>query len=134
MHRWELTPVQPNAGWMSTVSPIRNSIRQLGWPVIASRCTRIGPRLKPHAADGALHCYLLYRDHDDVVRFTVLNAVTARLLELLRDEALTGGEALRRIAQELNRESPQALVQSGRTMLDHLIARRMSRVAPADCS
>jgi uncharacterized protein len=96
---------------------------------------RIGPHFKPHAADGALHCYLLYRDHDDVVRFTVLNAVTARLLELLRDEAHTGGEALRRIAQELNRESSKALVQSGRTMLDHLIiARRMVRVASADCS
>jgi len=81
---------------------------------------RIGPRFKPRAADGALHCYLLYRDHDDVVRFTVLNAVTARLVEVLREEALTGEEALRLIARELNYDQTHTLLESGRGMLEQL--------------
>jgi len=81
---------------------------------------RIGPRFKPQAADGALHYYLLYRDHDDVVRFTLLNAVTARLLEVLHDETLTGGEALRRIARELNHDQTHTLVKHGRGMLEQL--------------
>jgi len=80
----------------------------------------IGPRSTPPAADGARHCYLLYRDHDDVVRFIALNAVTARLLELLRDTALTGHEALLRIARELDHEQPDTLVASGRIMLGQL--------------
>lgn len=81
---------------------------------------RIGPRFKPQAADGVLHCYLLYRDHDDVVRFTLLNAVTARLLEVLRDDALTGEEALRLIARERNYEQMHTLVEPGRGMLEQL--------------
>jgi hypothetical protein len=81
---------------------------------------RIGPRFRPKAADSALHCYLLYRDHDDVVRFTVLNAVTGRLLEVLRDESLTGEEALRRIACELKHEQPRTLVEHGRGLLEQL--------------
>jgi len=98
--------------------PVLNPTAQLAcyhYPV-----HRIGPRFKSQAADGTLHCYLLYRDHDDVVRFTVLNAVSSRLLEMLREEALTGEEALGRIARELNHESPQALVEPGRTMLEQL--------------
>jgi hypothetical protein len=80
----------------------------------------IGPGCTPGAADGARHCYLLYRDHDDVVRFSVLNAITARLLELLRDEALTGHEALSQIARELGHEQPDTLVEFGRVMLEQL--------------
>jgi uncharacterized protein len=62
----------------------------------------------------------LYRDHEDVVRFTLLNAVTARLLEVLHDEALTGDEALRRIAGELNHEYTHTLIEFGREVLEGL--------------
>jgi len=54
------------------------------------------------------------------VRFTVLNAVTARLVEVLRDEALTGEEALRLIARELNYDQTHTLLESGRDMLEQL--------------
>jgi hypothetical protein len=81
---------------------------------------RIGPRFKPRKTDGALYCYLLYRDHDDVVRFTLLNPVTARLLEILHDDALTGEEALRRIAGELKHDHTHAFVESGQGMLEQL--------------
>jgi hypothetical protein len=81
---------------------------------------RIGPRFTPQVADGALHCYLLYRDHDDVVRFTLLNAVTAQLLELLRDKPMTGHTVLRRLAGELNHDQTHTFVASGREMLEQL--------------
>lgn len=81
---------------------------------------RIGPRCTPSAPDDARHCYLLYRDQDDGVRFIVLSPVSARLLELLREAPLTGHEALLRIARELNHESAQALVGPGRAMLEQL--------------
>ena len=109
------------AGWKGDLlagHPLLNPTARLAcyhYPV-----HRIGPRFKPRKTDGALYCYLLYRDHDDVVRFIALNAVTARLLELLRDTALTGHEALLRIARELDHEQPDTLVASGRIMLGQL--------------
>ena len=81
---------------------------------------RIGPCFEPCAANAAPHCYLLFRDRDDIVRFIVLNPVTARLLELLQEARLNGHEALRRIARELNQESPQMLMEPGRAMLEQL--------------
>ncbi|OYY60451.1 MAG: hypothetical protein B7Y51_11775 [Burkholderiales bacterium 28-67-8] len=45
---------------------------------------RIGPRFKPSQPDGLTWCYLLHRDAEDNVRFTHLNVVTARLMEILR--------------------------------------------------
>jgi hypothetical protein len=81
---------------------------------------RIGVHFKPRAADASHHCYLLYRDDADNVRFIVLNPVTARLLELLREGPVSGREALRRIARELNAESPRAIMDHGRAVLDQL--------------
>jgi hypothetical protein len=81
---------------------------------------RIGVHFKPRAADAAHHCYLLYRDDADNVRFIVLNPVTARLLELLREGPVSGREALRRIARELNDESPRAIMDHGQAVMDQL--------------
>lgn len=81
---------------------------------------RIAAHFKPRAADAARHCYLLYRDDTDIVRFIVLNPVTARLLELLRDEPVSGHDALHRIAGELNHESPPTIAEHGRVVLEQL--------------
>lgn len=61
---------------------------------------RIGPCFQP--ADATQPTYLVvYRNALDQVRFMELNATTARLLELLRDNASqTAGAVLRRLAAE----------------------------------
>jgi uncharacterized protein len=81
---------------------------------------RIGPRFKPHAQDGQSHCYLLYRDGADEVRFSALNAVSARLVEMLRNERPSGRQALARIAAELNHSHPDVLIQAGHELLMEL--------------
>ncbi|MFN2309746.1 MAG: DUF2063 domain-containing protein [Gammaproteobacteria bacterium] len=81
---------------------------------------RIGPRFKPTAADDARHCYLVYRDPDDEVRFVVLTPVTAHLLALLQAQDLTGQAALKRVAEDLGHAEPEALVAMGHTLLQDL--------------
>lgn len=81
---------------------------------------RIGPRCKPVRADGQIYGYLVHRDHDDVVRFISLDAVTARLLELIRAGDMSGGDAIRTVGRELRHAHPNALMQAGHAVLERL--------------
>ena len=69
----------------------------------------IGPGFRP--AEAQEPTYLaVYRDRGDQVRFMELNAATARLLELVRDNTRSSGDALlRRLASELNIAEDSAL-------------------------
>ncbi|HEY9197926.1 MAG TPA: putative DNA-binding domain-containing protein [Gammaproteobacteria bacterium] len=80
---------------------------------------RIGPRYRCAAPADTEHVYLVYRDTADAVRFVLLNPVSMRLLELLRDTRLTGHAALLRIAQELHLDA-QTAVAAGRALLEDL--------------
>ena len=80
----------------------------------------IGPEFQPQQSNGQVHCYLLYRDVEDQVQFIQLNPVTARLVELLQQQEISGRDALLQIAGELNHDDPDALVEMGRDQLDAL--------------
>ena len=81
---------------------------------------RIGPDFLPQQPDGQLYCFLLYRDHDDQVQFIELNPVTARLVEVLQQSAMTGREALMQIAEEINHPDSDSLVLAGAEQLEGL--------------
>jgi uncharacterized protein len=81
---------------------------------------RIGPQFEPAGPDGQACCYLVYRDRHDTVRFILLNTVSARLLELIRDGSHSGFEALTQIARELDQDDPESLIETGRALLDTL--------------
>ena len=51
------------------------------------------------------------------VKFLELNAVSARLLELLQQQTLTGKNALLKIAQELNHTDPDVILNNGQHYL-----------------
>lgn len=64
---------------------------------------------------------LVYRDRADRVQFMEINAVTARLLELLRaDEMQTGEAALERIAGELSGADREQVLRFGADTLRRL--------------
>ena len=66
---------------------------------------RIGPRFRPTEAGEPVYL-VVYRDRQDAVRFMELNAATARLLELVRDnERATGAGLLDLLARELGMEA-----------------------------
>ena len=85
---------------------------------------RIGRRHKPAAPDPQAHCYLLYRDAEDTVRFIHLNPLSARLLELLRGEGEgrqpTGREALVRLAGETGGDADERFIHFGGELLRDL--------------
>jgi hypothetical protein len=65
---------------------------------------RIGPDQRPEFAEQPTYL-AVYRDREDRVQFMELNAATARLLELVRDNhRATGTEILRALAGELGAE------------------------------
>lgn len=82
---------------------------------------RIGPAAQPQTS--APTFIVVYRDRNDAVGFMELNALSARLLAILRTQSCTGAAAIAQVAAELNLESDTALAAPGRELLDTLRAR-----------
>ncbi len=83
---------------------------------------RIGADFRP--TEPADPVYLaVYRDREDTVKFMVLNAATARLLELVRDnESSSGAQLLQQLAAELGMD-PQRVLGFGGTQLADFASR-----------
>jgi len=116
----ELTPglANPNGDLLSgrpLVSPLAWTL-SYEWPV-----HRIGPDAIPEAPDAQPTYLIVNRNRQDEVKFMEVNAVTARLMQLLEEDmASTGGELLMRIATELAHPQPQAVVDAGTDILRDL--------------
>ncbi|NDP48870.1 MAG: DUF2063 domain-containing protein, partial [Sulfuriferula multivorans] len=96
------------------LNPVLANLRY-DWPV-----HRIAPRRKVHPAETYL---LVFRDADDRVEFTEINAFTARLLSLLESETLGGRAALEQVAAESRHPDPALVLQAGAALLEDLRAR-----------
>jgi hypothetical protein len=96
------TPVTSRLAWLLNYA----------WPV-----NEIGRDYQPDMpADQPLY-YLVYRDTADKVIFVKLNTVSARLFEILRTENMTGFEALKQVAAELNHPEPEKVISKGKQIL-----------------
>ena len=79
---------------------------------------RIGEQHKPRKP---LDTHLVvYRDADDAVQFTEVNAATAHVLALLDAQPMTGNQAMQHIAEQMQHPQPDQLVVFGATLLQHL--------------
>ena len=75
---------------------------------------RIGPNFRPAVAEEQPTYLVVYRDREDKVRFMELNAATARLVELIRDNSTaTAGELLVELAVELGMAEDSMLAFGG---------------------
>ncbi len=81
---------------------------------------RIGQDFQPEQPAAEPTYLLVYRDRNDAIGFMELNAVTARLLELIKQQSLTGEQALQQITAELNYPDPEQIVQYGMPTLIQL--------------
>jgi len=82
---------------------------------------RIGPGFRPAAAQEPTYL-VVYRDREDTVRFMELNAATARLVELIRDNSTaTAGELLVVLAGELGM-AEDSMLGFGGEQLGQLLA------------
>ena len=86
----------------------------------------IRPDFRPTAApDQATHL-AVYRGRDDRVRFTELNAVSARLLQMLDEHPdRTGRDHLLAITEELGSDQPEKIVEAGRGILQDFLRREI---------
>ncbi|RFF29324.1 DNA-binding domain-containing protein [Wenzhouxiangella sediminis] len=91
-------------------------LAQYSWPV-----HEISPGNRPETPLEQPLILAAWRKFDDRLGFMKLNAVTARLLELIdRQPELAGRAVLERIAEEMRAPDPATIVQSGATMLERL--------------
>lgn len=95
------------------LNPVLASLRY-DWPV-----HRIAPRRKTQPAETHL---LVFRDVDDRVQFSEINAFTARLLGLLEPGTLSGRAALEQVADESRHPDRALVVQAGGALLNDLRA------------
>jgi hypothetical protein len=87
---------------------------------------RIGPDFQPSEPDAEPTHLVVYRNRRDEVEFLKINAVTQRLLQLLKeDRGLTGLDALETIASELRHPNPEQVIAFGRGLLDDLRQRHI---------
>jgi hypothetical protein len=83
---------------------------------------RIGPDYQPRQAPTVPTYLVVYRRRDDSAGFVELNAVAARLLELiLLQDGRNGRQLLESIARELKHPSPAAVIEGGRDILQTLV-------------
>lgn len=116
----ELTPelADPN-GDPLTAPPLSSPLAwtlSYAWPV-----HRIGPEYQPTEPPAQPTYLVVYRTRQDEVRFMEVNAVSARLLQLIEEQpARSGREHLLQIAAELQHPDPEQIVAAGRDMLASL--------------
>lgn len=64
---------------------------------------------------------LMFRNEAFNVKFIVLNAITFSLLQRLKQQPLTGQQALEQIAIDLNHPQPEVIIQFGLGILEELM-------------
>ncbi|NNG12311.1 MAG: DUF2063 domain-containing protein [Halobacteria archaeon] len=91
------------------------------WPVHT-----IGPENLPTEAPSEPTHLVVYRDRADDVHFLEINAVTQRLLQLLKENpGHTGLDVLKTIAEELGSPDADGVINAGRQLLDDLRQRNV---------
>ena len=91
------------------------------WPVHT-----IGPENLPTETPAEPTHLVVYRDRADDVHFLEINAVTQRLLQLLKENpGHTGLDVLKTIAEELGHADAESIIGAGKQLLDDLRQRNV---------
>jgi len=95
---------------------------QYRWPVHTIR-----PDNRPLVPPAQPTWLVVYRNREDEVCFLEINAVTARLVQLLQENeiAALGCELLSQLGQELGQENPETIQAHGLTILNQLREREI---------
>ena len=108
-------PIDPQASLLDGIPVVNPVIRPYAYhfPV-----HRIGPEFQPDAPPETPTYLVVFRHRNDEAGFMELNAVSARLLELMiENDTRTGSALLSQIAAELQHPDPKVIEQAGAEML-----------------
>jgi hypothetical protein len=87
---------------------------------------QISPENQPRQPGTQPTYLIVYRDRRDEVHFLEINAVTYRLIELMKENPTnTGQDVVKQIATELQHPQPETILQHGRVLLDDLRERNI---------
>lgn len=107
----DLMGIDPQGDLLEGI-PVLNPISvalAYNWPV-----HEIGPTNIPAEQPIEKTYFVVYRKQDDVIGFTVLNPVSAKLIEYIQaDEKQSGRDILVKIAQQLNHPEPETVIRGG---------------------
>lgn len=110
-----LPAADPNGGLLEKHPQLSPVMRNLSYhfPV-----HQIGPDFQPQQVPAEMTHLVVYRNRQDEVLFLEINAVTQRLLEILKQNPqLTGLDAVTRIAEELQHPDPLVILEAGKNLL-----------------
>ena len=119
----ELTDVDPNGDLLEGYPVVAATAWNLSyqWPV-----HRIGPDYLPDKPPSEATHLVVYRNRLDEVHFLEINAVTQRLLQLLKENpTLSGLDVVKTIAEELAHPDIDAVTKAGKDILDDLRQRNV---------
>lgn len=118
----DYSKIDPN-GDMLAGTPI---ISPLAWPLAYEfPVHQISADYQPKTAPQQATFLVVYRDRTDTVGFLEINAVTARLLELIseiNDQTISGRDLLMTIATELKHSNPATVIEAGSQILNSMHA------------
>lgn len=100
-------------------------LSELAWP-LAYRypVQRISADFQSHQPPSQPTYLVIYRDHQDEVKFLEINSVTYRLLQLVQQGGLAR-DCLRQIAKEIQHPNPDTVLRGGAEILRGLAQRRV---------
>lgn len=80
----------------------------------------LGPEYQPPKPPEQPTFVVVYRNRAQEVKFLETNAVTIHLLQLFEDQEITARESLTVIADQLGHDSPDAVLNSGKELVEQL--------------
>ncbi len=119
----ELADIDPNGDLLEGRPAVAATAWNLSyqWPV-----HHIGPDHLPDEQPNEPTHLVVYRDRLDEVHFLEINAVTQRLLQLLKENPkLSGLDVLKTIAEELAHPDVDTVIKAGKDILDDLRQRNV---------
>lgn len=120
-HELDDEPADPGSDLLTGIPVVSPLAWLLGYSFPVHR---IRPDFQPDAPSANPTHLVVYRNRDDQVGFLELNPVSARLLDLLKENrGRTGLECLEVIAEELSHPGPDTVVEGGRQVLEDLCER-----------
>jgi hypothetical protein len=126
-HRPAPAPASPRSGSVSLADPNGDLIAgvpvasPLAWTLAYDYPVhRISPEFQPAEPGAQPTCLIVYRTRQDEVKFMEVNAITARLMQLINEQPATGREQLMRVAAELQHPQPEAVIAEGVRILEGL--------------
>ncbi len=94
-------------------------LSSLAWPLLYQFPVQlISPEHLPLEPPTQPSCLLAYRSQDDEVKFSEINSMTYRLLEIVQEQGeVVAQDCLKQLAQESNHPNPEVIINGGLQIL-----------------